>query len=165
MPSSKSTAAARADEPFVAHGSFSIERTYPTAPERVFAAFRDPVKKRRWFAEGVAWEVFQFDVDFRVGGHETSRFSFRGGPEITNDTQYQDIIDNRRIVITYRMTIGGKPLSVSLATMEFLPEGNGTRLTYTEQGAFFDSADSIPGREHGCTALLARLADELKKFN
>jgi len=164
MPS-KSTAAAEADEPFVAHGSFSIERTYPTSPERVFAAFRDPVKKRRWFVEGAAWEVYQFDVDFRVGGSETSRFSFRGGPEITNDTQYQDIIDNRRIVITYRMTIGGQPLSVSLATMEFLPDGNGTRLTYTEQGAFFDSADSIPGREQGCTALLARLAEELKKFN
>ena len=113
----------------------------------------------------MAWEVYQFDVDFRVGGHETSRFSFRSGPEITNDTQYQDIIDNRRIVITYRMTIGGKPLSVSLATMEFLPDGKGTRLTYTEQGAFFDSADSIPGREHGCTALLARLADELKNFD
>jgi len=92
------------------------------------------------------------------------RFSFRGGPEITNDTQYQDIIDNRRIVITYRMTIGGKPLSVSLATMEFFPHGKGTRVTYTEQGAYFDSADSIPGREHGCTALFERLAEELEKF-
>ena len=164
MRPSKSTAAAQADEPFVAHGSFTIERTYPAAPERVFEAFRDPVKKRRWFAEGVAWEVYQFDVDFRVGGYETSRFSFRGGPEITNDTQYQDIIDNRRIVITYRMTIGGKPLSVSLVTMEFLPDGKGTRVTYTEQGAYFDSADSIPGREEGCKALLVRLGDELKKF-
>jgi uncharacterized protein YndB with AHSA1/START domain len=164
MPSNP-PAPALAEEPFVAHGSFSIERTYPVSPERVFNAFRDPVKKRRWFAEGVAWKVFQFDVDFRVGGSETSRFSFRGGPEITNDTQYQDIIDNRRIVITYRMTIGGQPLSVSLATMEFLPDGKGTRLTYTEQGAFFDSADSIPGREHGCTALLERLADELEKFH
>ena len=144
MPSSKSTVAALAEEPFVAHGSFSIERTYPASPERVFNAFRDPVKKRRWFAEGVAWKVFQFDVDFRVGGSETSRFSFRGGPEITNDTQYQDIIDNRRIVITYRMTIGGKPLSVSLATMEFFPDGKGTRVTYTEQGAYFDSAEFNP---------------------
>ena len=164
MPSSKSTVAALAGEPFVAHGSFSIERTYPASPERVFNAFRDPVRKRRWFAEGVVWKLFQFDVDFRVGGSETSRFSFRGGPEITNDTQYQDIIDNRRIVITYRMTIGGKPLSVSLATMEFFPHGKGTRVTYTEQGAYFDSADSIPGREHGCTALFERLAEELEKF-
>ena len=128
----------------------------------MFDAFRDPVKKRRWFAEGVGWEVFQFDVDFRVGGSETSRFSFRGGPEITNDTQYQDIIDNRRIVITYRMTIGGKPLSVSLATMEFFPDGKGTRVTYTEQGAYFDSADSIPGREHGCTGCSSDLPKSWK---
>jgi hypothetical protein len=151
MPSSKSTAASQTVEPFVAHGSFSIERTYPASPERVFDAFRDPVKKRRWFADGAGCVVFQFDVDFRVGGNETSRFSFGGGPEITNDTQYQDIIDNRRIVITYRMTLGGQPLSVSLA--------------YTEQGAYFDSEASIKGREHGCAAMFERLAEELKKFN
>jgi uncharacterized protein YndB with AHSA1/START domain len=165
MPSSKSTAASQTVEPFVAHGSFSIERTYPASPERVFDAFRDPVKKRRWFADGAGCVVFQFDVDFRVGGNETSRFSFGGGPEITNDTQYQDIIDNRRIVITYRMTLGGQPLSVSLATMEFFPEGKGTRVTYTEQGAYFDSEASIKGREHGCAAMFERLAEELKKFN
>ena len=166
MPSSKSTVAALAERPFSRpHGSFSIERTYPVSPERVFNAFRDPVKKRRWFAEGVSSKESEFDVDFRVGGSETSRFSFRGDPQITNDTQYQDIIDDPlHIVITYRMTIGGKPLSVSLATMEFFPDGKGTRVTYTEQGAYFDSADSIPGREHGCTALLERLAEELEKF-
>ena len=54
MPSTKPTAAAQADEPFVAHGSFSIERAYPASPERVFAAFRDPVKKRRARANAAA---------------------------------------------------------------------------------------------------------------
>ncbi len=36
----------------VTHSTFVIERSYPTSPERVFAAFADPAKKRRWFAEG-----------------------------------------------------------------------------------------------------------------
>ncbi len=62
------------------------------------------------------------------------------------------------------MTIGGRPLSVSLATMEFFPEGKGTRVIYTEQGAYFDSAASIKGREHGCAAMFERLVEELEKF-
>jgi len=35
----------------VNHSTFVIERHYAAAPERVFAAFADPAKKRRWFAE------------------------------------------------------------------------------------------------------------------
>jgi uncharacterized protein YndB with AHSA1/START domain len=162
MTRTKPAAATEEQKPFVAHGSFSIDRAYPSAPERVFDAFRDPARKRRWFAEGAGCKVFEFEVDFRVGGEEHSRFAFGSGPEICNFTQYQDIIENRRIVISYRMTIGGAPLSVSLATMEFIPEGTGTRVVYTEQGAYFDSAKAIPGREHGCTALLKRLGDELE---
>ena len=41
-------------EPSVTHATFVIERSYPKAPGRVFAAFADPDKKRRWFAEGGA---------------------------------------------------------------------------------------------------------------
>jgi uncharacterized protein YndB with AHSA1/START domain len=65
--------------------------------------------------------VDEFTVDFRVGGHEFSRFRFGGGDEITNDTIYQDIVPNHRIVIAYTMTVGGKRISSSLATMEFKP--------------------------------------------
>jgi uncharacterized protein YndB with AHSA1/START domain len=36
----------------VTHSTFVIERSYATTPERVFAAFSDPAKKRRWFCGG-----------------------------------------------------------------------------------------------------------------
>jgi uncharacterized protein YndB with AHSA1/START domain len=55
-------------------------------PARVFAAFANGATKRRWFAEGEGWEVLEFTLDFRVGGGEVSRFRFRDGPEIRNDT-------------------------------------------------------------------------------
>ncbi len=32
----------------ITHGTFTIEKRYPHAPEKVFDAFSDPVKKRRW---------------------------------------------------------------------------------------------------------------------
>ncbi|HYI00698.1 SRPBCC family protein [Hyalangium sp.] len=147
----------------VVHSTFSIERTYPVSASRVFAAFSNPATKRRWFAEGEGWEVEEFTVDFREGGNEFSRFRFKGGPEIRNYTTYQDIVPDQRIVLVYSMTVGEKRLSASLATVEIVPAGNGTRLTYTEQGAFFDGADMPKAREEGCRALFEALAEELRK--
>jgi len=47
----------------VTHSTFVIERSYAVTPERVFAAFADPEKKRRWFVDDEESEV----EDFRNG--------------------------------------------------------------------------------------------------
>jgi uncharacterized protein YndB with AHSA1/START domain len=147
----------------VTHATFTIERAYDATPARVFQAFADPAAKRRWFAEGEGWTVEQFDVDFRVGGHERGRFRFKGGPLIANDTKYEDIVPDERIIIAYTMTIGDNRISASLATMEFKPAGSGTRLVFTEQGAFLDGHDNVTQREKGTRELLEALALELKR--
>jgi uncharacterized protein YndB with AHSA1/START domain len=146
----------------VFHATFSVERTYPQTPARVFFAHANEAMKRRWMAEGEGWEVFEFKVDFRVGGAETSRFSFQGGPEITYDASFQDVVENERIVQVYRMAFAGKPMSVSLATIELVPAGSGTRLTYTEQGTYFDDPNAAKGRQEGSRELLEKLAAELQ---
>ena len=142
----------------IVHASFTIERSYAASPARVFAAFSDPAQKRRWFAEGEGWEVEQFDVDFRVSGHERSRFRFQGGPPITNDSVYQVIQPNERIILAYAMTVDGAPISGSLLTMEFVPEGSGTRIVLTEQGAYLDGKDAPIHREEGSRQLFESLA-------
>jgi len=152
----------------VTHSTFVIERSYPTTPERVFAAFADPAKKRRWFREDSGLEVEEFKMDFRVGGIERSRFrSKEGSPlegaAVTNDTTYQDIVPNRRIVIAYTMTIGDQRVSASLATFEFLPAEKGANLVFTEQAAFFEGADGPQMREEGWRKLLDQLAKELTR--
>ena len=101
----------------VVHSTFSIERTYPSAPSRVFAAFSNQATKRRWFVEGEGWEIDEFSLDFRVGGREVSRFRFKGGAPMDNDTVYLDIVPDQRIVFAYTMTVGDKRISVSLATV------------------------------------------------
>ncbi len=151
------------DEHSVIHSTFTIERTYPHSPARVFHAFADKATVRRWRVEGDGFAIAEFSFDFRVGGGEVSRFSYGGGPEIRLDAQFQDIVPVQRIVFSYRMAIGQQAMSASLTTVELTPDGGGTRLTYTEQGAFFDGVDSAKGREEGTRGLLEALAAELQK--
>jgi uncharacterized protein YndB with AHSA1/START domain len=144
----------------VTHATFVIERSYPVPAERVFAAFSDPAKKRRWFAEGEEFEVDTFETDFRVGGSERSSFSAQGAV-CTNDTVYRDIVPNRRIVIAYTMSIGDRCISSSHATFELLRTQMGTDLVFTEQAAFFEGADGAKVREEGWRKLLESLAREV----
>jgi uncharacterized protein YndB with AHSA1/START domain len=157
-------------ESAVVHSTFTIDRDYPASPERVFGAFANEATKRRWFAEGKGSEVKAFSVDFRVGGRETSRFVFTGGPPgappagtlIGNDTVYLDIVTNERIVFAYTMSAGDHRMSASLTTIELTPAGKGTRLTFTEQAAFFEKSDGAELREGGWRSLLGQLAQALE---
>ncbi len=145
----------------VTHATFVIERTYDASPERVFAAFATPAAKVRWFHGPEEWGADEIEMDFRVGGRETSRGGPPGGTVHTFDCLYQDIVANERIVFTYDMRLDDRRISVSLTTVEFKPVGSGAKLTYTEQGAFLDGWDNPAGREEGTRDLLEQLAAAL----
>jgi uncharacterized protein YndB with AHSA1/START domain len=145
----------------VVHDTIVTERTFDHPPDRVFAAWRDPATKRKWFAEGEGWRIDEYGLDFRVGGREHGRFRRGNGPEIRNETVYLDIVPDRRIVMAYTMAVDGENISASLGTVEFETTGGGTRLIYTEQGAFFDRADGPSSRKQGWNGLLERLAASL----
>ena len=153
------------EEKSVIHSTFVIERSYPATPERVFGAFADPAKKRRWFFEGNGHEVEHFEMDFRVGGREHARFRFKEGTPLkgiacTSDNSYLDIVANHRVVLASTMAVGERCISASLVTLEFLPSETGTDLIVTHQGAFFEGADGPEMREAGWRALLDRLNGE-----
>ena len=147
----------------VTHATFVVERTYDAPPARVFAAWADPAAKARWFAGPEDWEAAGHELDFRVGGREVSRGSPQGGPVHTYDAHYHDIVPDERIVSTYELHMDGTRISVSLATVEFKPTGAGTRLIYTEQGAFLDGRDTPAQRERGTAELLDALGESLRR--
>ncbi len=154
------------------HGSFIIERRYNASPERIFAAWADPKAKRAWFAEGEGWDIRSYELDFRERGTETSTFRVAGGnnpfpPNTTfsNDTVFNEIIANERIVFTYSMARDGMRFSISLATVELHAADKGTRFILTEHGAFFDGADGVKMREQGWQELLGKLDEYLAKAN
>jgi uncharacterized protein YndB with AHSA1/START domain len=145
----------------VTHATFVIERTYEASPARVFAACADRDAKARWFVGPDDWESSDFTLDFRVGGTEHSSGGPAGGPTYSYDAEFQDIVPDERIVTTYDMHMDDAKISVSVATIEFTPAGAGTRLVYTEQGAFLDGHDTPAQREHGTAELLDALGASL----
>lgn len=147
----------------VTHATFTIERTYDAPPERVFAAWADPEAKARWFADSEGWGAERYDLDFQVGGSEHYRGGPEGGPTYTYEARYQDIVTNERFVYAYDMYSDAARISVSLGTVELKPAGDGTRLIYTEQGAFLDGLDSPEQREGGTGSLLDALEAELRR--
>jgi uncharacterized protein YndB with AHSA1/START domain len=150
--------------PPIIHNDFTIERTYPQPAAKVFRGFSDPRRKRRWFAEGEGFVVDGYELDFRVGGFERTRFRPAGGPPMTTDCVFTDIVENQRLVFAYWMTIDGVPLSSSLTTIELLPAADGgTLLRFSEHTAYLDGNDGSTARREGSRSLLEALAAELGK--
>jgi uncharacterized protein YndB with AHSA1/START domain len=148
----------------VVHYTFTIERTYPVAPSRVFAAFASAEAKDIWGDTGDIESAPGVDseLEFRVGGRE--RFgSVYQGTTYRYDALYYDIVPDQRIVYSYEMYAGDARISVSIATIEFAKAADGTTLTYTEQGVFLDGIDSPDARREGTTGMLDNLSSYLAR--
>lgn len=141
-------------ERFVKHATFVVERTYAASPARVYQAWSDADSKAKWFSKP---EIFEF----RVGGREYSRGGPPEGPVFTFDACYQEIVPEERIVYSYSLDSDDIRMSVSITTVELIPTEGGTKLVFTEQGAFFDGHDTPEIREHGTNEMLDTLGKSL----
>jgi len=154
---------ARAQERSVQHGTFVIEKTLRHPPAKVFHAFADMDAKKTWFGGPDGWTQGERSFDFREGGREIDVGGPPGQWTSRFDCTYSEIIPDERIVYTYEMKIDGVRISVSVATIEFRPDGAGTKLVLTEQGVYLDghAAEGHASREHGTRWLIGKLEASL----
>ncbi|HEY2288960.1 MAG TPA: SRPBCC domain-containing protein [Streptosporangiaceae bacterium] len=98
-----------------------------------------------------------YELDFRVGGHERFGGLTPAGDSYRGDAVYYDIVPGRRIVYCYEMYEAGARMPVSLVTVEIGPDGDGSTITCTEQGAFLDGIEKPEAREEGVADMLDKL--------
>jgi uncharacterized protein YndB with AHSA1/START domain len=147
----------------VVHDSFSIERTYPVAPEKVFRAWATIEAKTHWFGNEEGLEpVGEHTLDFRPGGGEHLSAKAEG-VVYDFDATYYDIVENERIVWSYDMHMDGRRISVSVGTVELTGVSGGTRLVLTEQGAYLDGLDTNEQRAEGTRQFLDNLGEFLAR--
>ena len=144
----------------IEHATFSLERVYPTTRERVFAALADKDQKAKWFADPSNAGATRWEMDFREGGRELNSGEYRGETH-TFDAIYLDIVENERVTWSYNMYVGGVKLSSSLTVVELTTVADGTKITFTETGAFFDGHEKPELREQGTGWLLDALGNSL----
>ncbi len=140
------------------HDTFTVERVYSATPARVYAAWADKTSKARWFSCHANYEL-----DFRVGGHESNRGKAPDGKEYTYNARFHNIVPENRIVYSYDMTCDDTPISCSLVSVEIHPADNGSKLIFTEQTVYLDGHATPEPRLHGTEEGLDRLRDELAR--
>ena len=146
----------------VNHTTFVIERRYGADPAKVFGAWADAAAKEIWMDDpDYKSDGIDYELDFRVGGHERFGGVTPEGSRYRYDARYYDIVPDLRIVYCCEMFSGDDRASVSLVTVEIVPGEEGTRLTYTEQAAFLDGIDKPEGREEGTASMLDNLGTYL----
>ena len=147
----------------IKHSSFVIERRFDLRPAAVYRAWTDPEAKARWF-NGPAdkWSEQVREMDVRVGGRERPDRQIRRRLGVALRSVVLRRGARERLVYTYDMYWQGKKISVSLASVEFVPTAKSKRhqLVVTEQHAFLDGHEDGGSRERGTfsSSKISRLA-------
>jgi uncharacterized protein YndB with AHSA1/START domain len=135
--------------------SLTLKRRLKATPAKIFSAWTDPDKLKRWMGpEGI--ETVSAETDPRVGGRY--RFIMRSpdGEEHDVSGAYREVVPNEKLVFTWAWK--STPERESLVTVLIKPDGDGTLLTLTHE-QFFDEA-ARDRHEGGWTGAL----DKLKRY-
>ncbi len=134
--------------------SVTLTRTYPTSPERVWAAWTDTGLLTRWFGcrPDQLWTVHEWDV--RVGGHLRVSMDFDGEPFVVTGA-FLDVDPPERLVYTFG---DGVTITVTIAVTITGSGAPDTTVTVTHDG--LPTGEMVGIVTDGWTSSLTQLAHE-----
>jgi uncharacterized protein YndB with AHSA1/START domain len=117
-----------------------ISRYFDAAPELVYRAFTDPQQLGQWFGPLMfVVPTDTVDVDVRPGGHWRMTMVGKDNPEwrAPVDATFTEVVENQLLVgyETAHSIPGIEDGTTMSLSIEFIPEGEGTRLEL-RQGPF-----------------------------
>lgn len=122
------------------HGRVVVTHRYAASPERVFDAFLDVAVARRFLFATAAGEMITAEIDPRVGGGFTFIERRPQMGDVRHVGEYLEIERPRRLVFTF-----GVPQfdpGTTTVTIDIAPDGDGCRLTLTNDGVPPDYLDN-----------------------
>jgi len=113
--------------------SLTLVRRIRARPAIVFAALSTPEGITHWWGPD-AGPVLLAESDARVGGRFRVRFRMLDGSEHEAVGEYIEVVDGKRLVMTWQWAFGGEPdegAEVSSVTIDLRAIDTGTELTFT----------------------------------
>jgi uncharacterized protein YndB with AHSA1/START domain len=135
--------------------SLTIKRRFNAAPAKVFAAWIDPEKIKRWMGPGEV-KALQVESDPRVGGRYRWLMQAPGGEHHDVSGIYREVIPNQKLVFTWAWKT--TPERESLVTVEIKPDGTSSLMTLTHEQLF--DAEARDRHQHGWNGAM----DKLEKY-
>jgi uncharacterized protein YndB with AHSA1/START domain len=146
------------------HGTVSQEIVVDAPIALAWSAFSEPDFRGSWFSLPGERSTRSHELDFRVGGEEVTRSTFDNLDRVERlelRARFLDLAPERRITIHSTFTLNGVLRIASIATTEFEPVDDGTRVSYLEQYQCFGlvgdgSGDTERGEREGGTRFMLR---------
>jgi uncharacterized protein YndB with AHSA1/START domain len=135
--------------------SLTLKRRLKASPAKVFAAWTDPEKVKRWMGPGPATPVLT-ENDARVGGRYRWVTKSPDGEEHDVGGTYREVVANEKLVFTWAWK--STPERESVVTVLLKPDGDGTLLTVIHEQLFDD--ETCDRHQRGWNGAL----DKLEKF-
>lgn len=133
--------------------SLTLKRRIKASPEKVYAAFTDPVVMRQWWGPSADYKILLAEADVRVGGRFRVIMQDPSGEKDDVSGTYKEVVENEKLVFSWAWIT--TPERESLVTVTITKTDDGSMLMlYHSQ--FFDEA-ARDGHNEGWSGALDKL--------
>jgi uncharacterized protein YndB with AHSA1/START domain len=134
--------------------SLIIKRRFNAPPAKVFSAWTDAEKVKRWMGPDEV-QVLSAEIDARTGGRYHWVMKAPNGEEHDVSGVYREVIPNEKLVFTWAWK--STPERESVVTLTFNHDGAGTLMTLMHEQFFDEQArDSHQGGWNGAMEKLEK---------